>query len=665
MARANDMSSVLVQFDNSGVIDGLSSIESAKSSVATTVNSVLSVFSDLSSSVKSTFLDSAGDSLYSSFNLLRDASSRLHSSIESDDMPRIITETRSVGKIVQEIKASRAEIQNIKVDWEVEEIDSTAGAYKGNEARYNRLNDYITYLNREGEKQLSAIINAAASVNLGIIGNMKYGGSLGSKVSFGDNYNYTRPAFVDTPPAAGSGVWNFFKSIAGAVGTFMVGSVEGVIKFGEGVIDAGLTAASWVTNVIGLTGASNALANAAKYDVAGNATNFAYTWLKENGAYNEFARGAGILAGQVTAAIAVNAVTFGAAGGIAGAMAAAKTTAIVSAISAGGQSSEGMLQAGKSINVAFGTGVVVGAIGMILPKIGERLMTIPIVSRITSSNIATGVKTVFSKVANSLPVQGMMLPAKILARVQTTVGMKVFSAGGAVVSKVASPIVGFVSKTAAKMFPETAAKISARAAAKEAAQKAASFASIKSAAAADTTTDLKFTFFGEDKAGTTASKNFVKNLNDSRAAANAAYDKATGTYVFADDASASAAIDAMSGVHGSKFNATTLKPGSPTTLGTDLNQMSYYGKIMQDSAAAHAASGATSGYVNPLTTAELNTFQASAYNAAGYENFVQAAEEQAMDLFMNNYISGQINQALNVTGQYTGAVVGAIVQETK
>ncbi len=642
MANAVNMSTVLTQFDNSGIIDGLSSIKSARSSVASTVNSVLNAFSDLSSTVKSTFLDSAGDSLHISFSLLRDASSRLHNSFEASDMPRIINETEKVGKIIREIKASRAEILNTKIDWGIEELDSTAGAYTGKDARVNRLNHYIEYLNREGERQLNAIRSSSSSIRLGIIGNMKYGGSLGKHTSFDTTYDFVRPAFVDTPNEVTSGFWDFFANIGGIVGTFVVGTVEGVIKFGEGIVDAGLTAASWAANVVGLTGLSDTLSNIAKYDVAGTLTGVAYDFLKEHGIYNDAARTAGVLVGQVTAATALFVATGGASTGLEALIGATKAATVLSALSAGGQTSEGVLQSGKDINQAFLYGTAATVFSLVLPKIGSRIMKAPIVSRITDSSVVRSVtstvKSVFSKVARSAPAKLVMFPAKTLATLQA----KVLSGGVTVAKRVMSPVVGLTSKVAKGMFPKTHAKFTEKVAAATEAKKDAMLESIKKAASADTEHNLNYGRYKTDDSK--ATKNVIKAATDSRKMAAEAL-KPDGTYVFSSDETAEKALEAINSVRNGNYHATELKTGM-TPRSSDFNTVSYYGNKLQQGI--------------QLTAAESNKYQASLYNILGYGDFNQEVAEQLSDLFFMSQPG-----VLRDPKIYSGAVVGTVVDEIK
>ncbi|MBO5376088.1 MAG: hypothetical protein J6A52_04475, partial [Bacilli bacterium] len=269
------------------------------------------------------------------------------------------------------------------------------------------------------EAQLDAIASSSAAIKLGIIGNMVSGGSLGSYVSFDSTYSFNIQAWKEANPI-------YHANIFGKTACFVVGQVEGAIKFYEGVVDAGLTVGAAVVQgvgcIFGQDWSTNFLSEAAKFDIAGVATGWAYDGLKSKGQYDEGWKNAGFTVGEVVAAYS--------------------STQFLRALSAGGQTAEASLQAGNSSGTAFFNGGVVGVITygfehlvgrFFESKIASKFVS-KVVSKLTSgtkaANVLTGVGKVVGNVANVITK-----PAQWTTKGIVAVGSKLTPVTSAVVGK--------------------------------------------------------------------------------------------------------------------------------------------------------------------------------------------------------------------------------------
>ena len=206
------------------------------------------------------------------------------------------------------------------------------------QVKLKRINEDVEQSMRALEAQLDAIANGSNSVKLGIIGNMVAGGTLGSYIDFTSSYNFNLQQWKTENPV-------YHANLLGKAGCFVVGQVEGAIKFFEGAVDAVLIAGATVVQgvgcIFGQDWSQNILSNAAKFDVANAITGVAYDALKFVGQYDEGWRTAGNVVGQVTAVVTVGAVFV-------------TSCSILFKFSRPGQAA-GSLKAGNSSLIAFRT----------------------------------------------------------------------------------------------------------------------------------------------------------------------------------------------------------------------------------------------------------------------------------------------------------------------
>jgi len=356
------LSPVLTKFDQN-VTPNLGSMETAKSEVSTAVNDAINAYDSAISGISSAIKDPQGNALNGAVQLVHQASQVLKTSMDGD-MGAIITECKSLNTIIEQIKQKIQEGIPLQAGFWEKVWNSIKNCFVGqwaeNDAgKISKLNQEIDQLNGAGEAQLAAIISAANAVKLGIIGNMKYGGALGAYVNFASNYNFNFDTYIAENP-----IYN--STILGKAGCFVVGQVEGVVNFFEGIADAGLLLVGGVVDIFD-GDRENWFERAAKFDVAGWSTGWAYEGMKNVSwlGYSEGARNVGNFTGEVVAAVVV---PYGLA---------------LSAVSMVGQTGETALQNGDSGGVATLKGLGAGALTFATGKAVSWLANTPVVSKVT------------------------------------------------------------------------------------------------------------------------------------------------------------------------------------------------------------------------------------------------------------------------------------------
>lgn len=208
--------------------------------------------------------------LCSCCSLAKEAVDRVKSHIDGD-LDSLFSNGDQVKSYIDEIEDKIASGGKLKTAWYEDVWNYTIGALVkewrvGDQPKIDQLNREIDHLNQKGEAQLKAMSTAINSVQFGIAGNMKHGGSLGANVSYSDNYNFSPEKWEEENPII---VLNTFQEI----GCLLVGAVEGVLKVAEGIVDAALTIVGNVVTLGGLwEGGADFFEKIISYDVAGEIT---------------------------------------------------------------------------------------------------------------------------------------------------------------------------------------------------------------------------------------------------------------------------------------------------------------------------------------------------------------------------------------------------------
>ena len=436
MANITPLTEKLKLF-NDTVTPKLSSMDSEKNDISMYLNDAITSCDSAISGISSTIPDDQGKTAVKAMALIKDALEVMKTSI-TNDMGDILAECKKISEEIAVIEAEIARGNQLTPGfWENvwnEIVGFFTSHWCDNDAgEIKRINEKVEQSMKALEAQLDAIASSSAAIKLGIIGNMVSGGSLGSYVSFDSTYSFNIQAWKEANPI-------YHANIFGKTACFVVGQVEGAIKFFEGGVDAVLTAGATVVqgvgSVFGQDWSTNFLSEAAEFDIAGAATGWAYDGLKSIGQYDEGWRTAGNVVGQVTAAIVVSAIP-GVGPGAAFALGIA---------SAGGQAAEASLQSGNSSATAFLHGGaaagVAWATGAVFSKIAGCAPVQKVVSKASSwlaggskaANMLTGAGEFVGEVVNVVTKPAQWTTRGIIASAKA-VGSKVTPVASAVAGK--------------------------------------------------------------------------------------------------------------------------------------------------------------------------------------------------------------------------------------
>lgn len=368
MANITPLTAKLQAFKDT-VSPSISSMESTKNEIANYLNEATTAYESAYNGITSAITDDQGKAASQSLALVKQAIEVMKSSI-TNDMGNILSECSKISEEITRIESEIERGNNLTPGWWERVWNDIVGFFTSkwcdNDAgEISRIKEEVEHSMKALEAQLDAIASSSNSIRLGIIGNMVAGGTLGSYIDFASNYNFNLQQWKEENPIYHA---NFF----GKTACFVVGQVEGVVKFFEGIADAVLITGAAITQgvgwIFGQDWSQNIFSEAAKFDIAGSITGFAYDALKSIGQYDENYRTAGNIVGQVVSALALN-----------------PTVALyIMAASSAGQAGESSLQAGNTSIAAFGTGAVVGGITLITGKVLNSLVNTPLVQNVYS-----------------------------------------------------------------------------------------------------------------------------------------------------------------------------------------------------------------------------------------------------------------------------------------
>ncbi len=415
MADLHPLSSNLSTFK--GVYDGsFSNMRSKQSDISNTLSEVINSIDSAINGFTTAGSDSQITSLKSCLTLAKDGTERVKSHVDGD-----LTNLFSNGDEVrgndsgQEIIGEIVKLINDGKNWKesfwqrvwnaIREI-FTDEYIENDQAKIDRANQRIDHLNKKGEAQLAAMSSAINSVAFGVAGNMKNGGSLGTSITYEEQYEFNAEAWEQANPEV-------HLNILQQAGCAVVGAVEGVAHVAEGILDVGATALAGVVSWFNAD-AGQAIADFAARDLSAETaaglmditsgitgiTGDAY--LASGG--RRLGRGAGELVAH-------------------GALWLTGGGAILSAVSIAGNSMESNLQAGNGIGRSFFTGAVTGVASYALGKAGQA-----IASKFAGWATGSGSTTVIGKVYNAA------------AKAITTPFKDAHGLGGKLVSIVTSPL---------------------------------------------------------------------------------------------------------------------------------------------------------------------------------------------------------------------------------
>lgn len=181
--------------------------------------------------------------------LITDANNVLLKSM-NNDVGGVISSCREVNKIFEDIDDvyKRDGIGTWRESsWIEKVIDGIKGIFvkvENDQTKINQANSDLKRLMNMAETQIKSISESAGAIQLGIVGNMKIDGTLGNYTGYNNTFN--REQWEKQNPHKVVQNLNVLQKI----GCFAVGAVEGVLKFGEGILDAGATLVGGVVSLI-------------------------------------------------------------------------------------------------------------------------------------------------------------------------------------------------------------------------------------------------------------------------------------------------------------------------------------------------------------------------------------------------------------------------------
>ncbi len=360
MAVLNNVSSKLEKFMKEvypSSADYKSKASTLKTAVTTSKNKYQSSLDDIASAWTSS--DSAETKAI--LELVVSACNNIESSIDKD-LTTAINDFEKVKEKYDEVEKLRKDNANLKPGEEVKieglgVVVDFDGAWwdgkkyeKNDDDKIKKVNNEIDIANKQGEALIDAIKSGLDGVDLGIIGNMKRGGSLGPVT----NYSLDADAVVDAIaklPENDSKSLNVLQEI----GCGIVGAVESVVKIGEGVVDFGLTLGAGAISLI--TGNDdNVLRQLAEVDFAHNTVGQLGVGIA--GGEEAYENSTGRKVGDFVGTTATHAALWLTGGG-----------AIVSALSIAGNTSEKLLQEDKTVGEALWKGTALGTLSFVGGKV--------------------------------------------------------------------------------------------------------------------------------------------------------------------------------------------------------------------------------------------------------------------------------------------------------
>ena len=341
--------------------------------------------------------------------LARDGVTRVKSHVEGD-LGNLFANGKDLrDNIIAVIERKREEGKNWQEAWYERIWNATIGSFveewhQNDTDKIDRANREIDQLNKKGEAQLDAMAAAMNSVKFGVVGNMVKYGTLGNSVMYNDNYKFDGAAWDKANPV-------YQLNIFQEVGCAVVGAVEGVVKIGEGVVDAVLTPVAGVVSLI-----------------KGDDDHFLTKFIKED-LSNDLAVGAASIIGvdkehynsssgrsfgKTASSIVGHSILWATGGG-----------AIVSALAVAGNGVESGLEQGKTVGASMLSGALSGGLSFVGGKAIGAVM-----SRIAPS-VSSWINNGTGFVAKTLKAAGTSFS-----------NWGSLGAGGKFVSAVASPVRG-------------------------------------------------------------------------------------------------------------------------------------------------------------------------------------------------------------------------------
>ena len=268
MAELKNVSSRLESFIKD-VYENSSELSSNANSLLGEVTASKGKYQSALDDVASAWTSSDSSETKSVLELIINACSNIETSINSD----LLTAISDFDKV----KVEYDTVLDIRKQYENET----------DENKIKNANARIDNANAKGEATISAIKSGLDDVSLGIIGNMKRGGSLGPVTKYNLTVNFT--------PITPEEVAEKHTSFLGNVGSFCLGLVKSVIDLGEGIVDAGATALATVVSWAD-QGSSDAIRDWVESDQFGEGFD---EWTNSLDWYNETAGSIGHTAGDV------------------------------------------------------------------------------------------------------------------------------------------------------------------------------------------------------------------------------------------------------------------------------------------------------------------------------------------------------------------------------
>ncbi len=447
MAQVQSISSYLEGFQKS--YDGttkLQKVSSARSQMTTDLTTISNQLSDAISSFSAAASDAQIADLNKALKLAKDGIDVCKKHVDGD-LSQLSTNASDLRtNIIQVILDNYNKGKNLNTSFLEDVWNSTGGALikelkTENQKQIDSCNQTITRLNKKGEAQLVSIEQGMNGVKFGVIGNMIDNGVLGKSIGYADNYTFDGNAWEQANPV-------YHLNTLQELGCAVVGAVEGVLKVGEGILDAGATVIGGVVSLI-QGNDDHVFKKFVETDLAGNATGWAgaiFAGSKE--AYQQSGgRAAGKFVGNVVAH---------------GALWTVPGLGLLSSAAIGGNRAETVIQGGGTVGEGLWRGAAAGALSLTLAKVLPKV-TSAVGGKVTSwasahsGNIIakgiTGVTNVVSRLVkaggtgfknwNTLGVKGKIVSAVATpVRVALTGINKSIKTGAKVLSKFGNSKVG-------------------------------------------------------------------------------------------------------------------------------------------------------------------------------------------------------------------------------
>ncbi len=352
MATLTNVSSKLQTFMDE-IYPNKSKYISDASNFNTSVSTSLTKYQDTLSDVSSSWTDSDSAVTKAVLELIINACNNIKTSIDND-LSTAINDFDKVKEVYDKAKKLHDDNTGLKPGEEVdvgtwfEFIDGWFDGKKyekNDDDKIKKVNQDIELANKQGEALIDAIRAGLDGVNLGIVGNMKRGGSLGPVTNYSSLNVEAVVGAINLPDEqTDSQPLNFWQEL----GCGVVGAVESTVKVFEGAADFVLTLGAGAVSLI--TGNDdNQLREWAEYDFARNTVGKVGELIA--GSAEAYDNSVGRKVGDTIG----TAVTHGA-------LWVTGPGAIISALSVAGSASEDLLKDDKTVGEALWKGAALGGL---------------------------------------------------------------------------------------------------------------------------------------------------------------------------------------------------------------------------------------------------------------------------------------------------------------